>query len=174
MTSTIDTITEEKLKKAIAEAAAHLDQLEAALPFLVSLTSEQRRRAGKLKAGEDAAIEAVFTTVTKHPAPFGPLNIEPRALRELSTRRALLLPIEGLVLRLSATLADTMLYVGDAMRKKASSAYHVAAALAPHDQSLATDVQPAQQFYQSVGRAGARTRKAHTTTSTPAPAPSKA
>ncbi len=171
MPSTIDTITDEKLKKAITEAAAYLDQLEAVLPFLLSLTSEQRRRMVKIKDGEDVAIDAVFATVVKHPGPFAPLNIEPRTLRELSTRRTLLQPIETRVQRLASTLSDTMLYVGDSLRRKASSAYHVAAALAPHDATLASDVQPAQQFYQSLGRAAARSRKAHATS---APAPSKA
>jgi len=164
MDTSIDTVAAEKLNKAVADALKHLELIFDTLPFLTSLTSERRQHSGgKLKNGEETAIEAVLSTVQHHPAPFASLKVDPKAIRELLSRRVLLQPLAERAHRLAEDLADTVLRLGETVKEPSSAAYHVATALARHDPAIAHDIQPAQQFYQSVGRAAARTRKAHRT-----------
>jgi hypothetical protein len=168
MDSGISSIAEEKLKKAVAEAVAHLYEAMGALPFLVSLTSDQRMHSGgKLKHGEEVALDAVITTMARHPGAFASLKLDPTAMSEQLSRRALLQPLATLTAQFAERVSDTMLYVSGAVHESVSAAYRLGSVLAGHDQAIATDLQPAQQFYQSLGRASARSRKARH----PAPQP---
>ena len=158
----VDQISPEKLKKAVADASAHLEKAAEALTFLVSLTSEQRQHTnGKLKDGEDKAIAAVVDTLSRHPGPFTSLKIDPSQMTQLLQRRAVLAPLAEQATQLADDLTDTLLHIGESIRGPISSAYHVASAIAPHDDAIAATLQPARQFYQATGRAAARTRKAH-------------
>ncbi len=158
----IDTISADKLKKAIADALAHLEKATEALPFLLSLTSEERQHSsGKLKRGEPDAIGAILHTVEKHPAPFASLHLDASAIGDLLQRREQLQPLVDQAQHLADDLSDTLLHLGEAVKGPSSSAYHIAVALAPHDAGIAHDIQPARQFYQAVGRSAARSRKAH-------------
>jgi hypothetical protein len=161
-TATIDTISNEKLKKAIADALGHLEKAIDALPFLLSLTSAERQHTnGKMRDGEPEALRAVLETVVQDPASFHALKLNPTTLAELLERRDLLAPLAERAAYLADDLTDTLLHLGEAVKAPALSAYHVAAALAPHDPAIAATLQPARQFYQAAGRAGARTRKAN-------------
>jgi hypothetical protein len=161
MQRTIETISEEKLKKAIETALARLDESEAALPFRTSLTSVQRQHtSGKWKNGEDTAIDAVIATVQNHGAAFAGLGMDARHVRDLAARRALIQPIAARAQQLAESLNDTVLSLGEAIKDAISPAYHFGAALAQHDPAVANDLQPAQQFYQNIGRSAARARKA--------------
>ncbi|HEY2746902.1 MAG TPA: hypothetical protein VGL86_19905 [Polyangia bacterium] len=158
----VDQISPEKLKKAVADATTHLDKAAEALTFLVSLTSEQRQHSnGKLKDGEDKAIAAIVETLSRQPAPFASLKVDPNQVTQLLQRRAVLAPLAEQATQLADDLTDTLLHIGEAIRGPVSSAYHVASALAPHDDAIAASLQPARQFYQATGRAAARTRKAN-------------
>ncbi len=164
----IEHISTDKLNKAVAEALKHLDQAIDLLPFLLSLTSEQRQHSsGKLRSGEPVAMErAVLNTVAEHPAPFATLKLEPKALSDLPARRetGLARQVIQRAEHLAEDLADTLLHLGEAVKTPTAAAYHVGVALAPHDTALAHDLQPAVQFYQSMGRQAARTRHAHKAT----------
>jgi hypothetical protein len=159
---TIDTISKEKLSKAVAEALAHLEKAIDALPFLLSLTSAERlHSSGKLRDGEPEALRAVLQTVAKDPAPFHSLKLDPAALTELLDRRESLAPLAALATHLADDLTDTVMHLGEAVKTPTLSAYHIANAVAPHDPAIAAAVQPARQFYQATGRASARTRRAN-------------
>jgi hypothetical protein len=167
MESTIDSLSNDKVAKATADAAAHLERMIEALSFLVSLTSDTRQHSsGKLKQEEPHAIEAILATVRKHPRSFAALKLDPGQLSELLARRALLVPLAQRVRHLAEDLDDTILHLGEVVKSASSAAYRLGIALAESDSAIAHDLQPAQQFYQAVGRAAARSRRAHGSTQT--------
>jgi hypothetical protein len=162
METTIDGMATEKLKKQVAEAIGHLEKAIEALPFLLSLTTDARQHTnGKIRHGEEAAIAAEIETVAKHPAPFASLKIDPKALTALAEKRAALAPLAERAQHLADDLTDTLLHLGEALKTPLERAYHVGAALAPSDAAIARTLAPALSFYQAVGRAAARTRRAH-------------
>src|SRR5579864_2666327 len=94
MHNEIDDVPADKLKKAVAEAMAHLEKAIEALPFLVALTAEQRQHSnGKFKDGEDKAIASIVETVARHGSPFKALEFDPKHVAALLERRTLLAPI---------------------------------------------------------------------------------
>jgi hypothetical protein len=162
MDQTIDSISVERLKRQVQEALALVAQAAEALPFLVSLTTDQHQHTlGKLKLEEPNALHAVIETVRKHPQPFGALALDAEALHGLLVKREMLAAAADQVRQFADDLADTVLHLGESVKVPALAAYHVGAAIAPHDDRIAHDLQPAISFYRSVGRAAARTRRAH-------------
>jgi len=162
MEAAIDTLPIDKLRKLVADGAAHLDKAIEIFSFLVSLTSEERQHSnGRMRNGEEAALTAVIDTVSNHPQIFSALKLDAKALKSLLERRDLLTSSAERARHLADDLTDTQLHLGEAVKTPILTAYHLGVAVGSHDPALASGIQPARQFYQAPARAGARTRKAH-------------
>jgi hypothetical protein len=159
----------DELEKRVEKANALIDQIEAGLPGLVTLTDEERRTGdGGLRTGEAKALGAVLNVAEAYPASFAVLadhdgGVDPGAfetplLRDQLERSAALDELATALELLARNVRDTQLVFGGRVRSVLLAAYEIAKPLAKHDDKARSKLAPALNFYAAPARRAAKTR----------------
>ncbi len=148
------------LEQAVEKARAALRAAEAALEAhdLAAYTSEERAHsAGKLRDGEDKALEGILDTVDAHPEHFVSLaphdhgaddgKVETGPARTALARRSLLAPLAGELAAFAQRVSDDVLSSGALARDVTTPAYAIIKANAPINPALRKSAAFSLNFY---------------------------
>jgi hypothetical protein len=143
----------EKARAAVRAAVAALEAHE-----LAASTSEERAHsAGKLRDGEDLALEGILDTVDAHPEHFvslaphdhgtDALKVETGPARAALARRTLLLPLAAELSALAQRVSDDVMASGALARDVTTPAYAIIRANAPINPALRKSASASLNFY---------------------------
>jgi hypothetical protein len=148
------------LALAVEKARAALRAAEAALEAydLAAYTSEERAHsAGKLRDGEDLALEGILDTVDAHPEHFASLaphdhgtdnrKVETGPARAALTRRGLLVPLAAELVAFTQRVSDDVMSSGALARDVTTPAYAIIKANAPINPALRKSASSSLNFY---------------------------
>jgi hypothetical protein len=148
------------LALAVAKAREGVGAAEAALEAfeLAAYTSEERAHsAGKLRDGEDLALEGILDTVDAHPEHFISLaphdhgtdnrKVETEPARNALARRALLVPLQVELVALMQRVSDDVMSSGAFARDVTTPAYAIIKANAPINPALRKSAAGSLNFY---------------------------
>jgi hypothetical protein len=155
------------LEKNVAKIEHLLDEVSALLPGLVAMTDEEVRQSdGKFKHGEADALASVLDAADARPAVFealaakdggkDPNKLETGLLRERLERIALLTRVQAALAKVD--VSHSILHEGEDVKPVLLAGYHIGKVNAPHDDLVATKMQPALNFYSRISRKSAKTR----------------
>jgi hypothetical protein len=154
-------------------------QIEALLPGLVSLPEAQRRTGGRLRLGEAQVLLTILGTCETRPELVAsladedngvdPTTFETGLLISRIQLTALLQPLSETLTQVASNLDDTVLYVNALTKGPVLEAYAILKAVAKTDVSVKTAISPALDFYSSIAKAAAATRKKNATAKLAAP-----
>jgi hypothetical protein len=159
----------DQLAKVLEKATALLDQMEAILPGLVTLTDEERRAGdGRLRAGEADALGCVLKVAEAYPSSFAvladhdggvdPATFETALLRDRLARAAAFDELATALEALASNVRDTQVVLGGRVRSVLLAAYEIAKPLAKHDDKARSMLAPIINFYGAPARRAAKTR----------------
>ncbi len=165
----IDAPTIAQFQQSLAQVEQAVASIRAALPYLLSLTPEQRQRsAGRFHQGEDKAIGAVLDFADAWPQHFTVLadkdfgsdaaKFEVQVLRDRTTRRAGLATLGEELAGLAQSMQDTVLALGEVVREPALAAYKIARVLAASNAAMAAVLAPARTFYGGPAKKAVKTK----------------
>ena len=154
----------DSLLKALGLAVAKARQLVAAVQAaleafeLAAYTSEERAHsAGKLRDGEELALEGILDTVDAHPEHFISLaphdhgtddrKVETEPARNALARRALLVPLQIELAALTQRVSDDVMSSGAFTRDVTTPAYAIIKANAPLNPALRKSAAGSLNFY---------------------------
>ncbi len=160
MKTTVVNIPVNKLTQSVDEALEHLDKIRRALPFLIMLSTNDRKHAAKLQENEPQLFEGIASAVSRFESLFHAANIDGKSLAALIDRHQTLLPLSRSLRTLAQSVDDTMMELGSALKEQVSSAYHLGVALSAHNPGLKTALEPARRFYSAPARKRARAKRA--------------
>jgi len=154
-----------ELERRVGRAEALLVQLEAELPNLVEMTSDERAHSmGKLRDGESDALRTVLDAADAFPGYFqalaardhgkDPAVFETAPAREALSRREILARLSNRLAALDTKVGDTVLEFGAIGRGVGLAAYAIASVNAESDAKLRSKIAPARSHF-----ATKRTRK---------------
>jgi hypothetical protein len=149
-----------KLALAVEKARAALRAAEAALEAhdLAAYTSDERQHsAGKLRDGEDKALEGILDTVDAHPEHFISLaphdhgtddsKVETGPARAALARRSLLVPFASELAAFTQRVSDDVMSSGALARDVTTPAYAIIKANAPINPALRKSASSSLNFY---------------------------
>lgn len=157
-------------EKNVAAALEALDTLDTLLPGLVTLTDDERRHSGgRFRAGEAEALSSVIDVAEAKPHLFeglanadngkDPARFETELLRDHLQRAAALQPLATKLEGLSHRLNDSLLHLGEETKPVMLQAYGLAKPQSALDATIRSAMAKAIDFFGSIGRASAATRK---------------
>ena len=148
------------LALAVAKAREAVHAAEAALEAyeLAAYTSEERAHsAGKLRDGEELALEGILDTVDAHPEQFTSLaphdhgtddsKVETGPARTALARRGLLIPLQAELVALTQRVSDDVMSSGALTRDVTTPAYAIIKANAPINAALRKSASGSLNFY---------------------------
>lgn len=149
-----------KLALAVEKARAALRAAEVALEAydLAAYTSDERQHsAGKLRDGEDKALEGILDTVDAHPEHFASLaphdhgtddrKVETGPARAALARRTLLAPLASDLVTFAQRVSDDVMSSGALARDVTTPAYAIIKANAPINPALRKSAAFSLNFY---------------------------
>jgi hypothetical protein len=165
----VDAPTIAQLTQAVAQAQQQVAAIAALFPYLLSLTPAARQSSGgKMRAGEDKAVNAVLDFADAWPQYFTVLadrdfgsdasKFEVQLVRDRASRRAQLAALGAALESLVLKLGDTVLALGEVLRGPVFAAYKIARPLAAQNAAMAAVLAPAIAFYGGIAKKSAKTK----------------
>ena len=154
----------------VSQATATVAQLQQNLPGLVTLPEAERKvTGGRLRDGEAQALLTVLNECDARPDLIGsladmdngvdPTKFETGLLRSRIELAMALGPLSASLTQLASNLDDTVLYLNDLAKPPTLEAYAILKAVAKTDLSVKTAIAPAVDFYATIAKTAAATRK---------------
>jgi hypothetical protein len=147
---------EAQVAKAQTSANALLAMLKA-LGCQVLTDEERLHTMGKLRVGEDKAMNAVFDTMDANPVVFesladkdggtDPNTVETQPARDALTEAEALSPLVDVLAEMHTIVSDGMIANGQFAKELSVPAYAIGKALAVTNKTIRTQLAPAITFY---------------------------
>ncbi len=161
----------EDLRTLVAGLTEQLGAVRTRIGAMTQMTADQRQHSsGRLRSDEPEQLVALLNLMDNHPAYFtalarkdrgtDPKKLETGPTREDIERRNILLPALALLDSIRDGVADSILRLGERARSLPMAGYAIADANSEHDEVLAADLAPIQNYFSENARRAARTRKA--------------
>jgi len=161
----------EELSKRAETARGLIQQALDLFPGLVTLTEEERRHSsGRLRRGEGAMFLTLLAIMEAFPQFFegladldegvDPTKVEIELMRDRVERAEALAPLIDVMNKLGG-VSDTVLVLRAKVREPMSEAYGIAKVMAKTNQALRSKLAPVIDFYSSIAKAAAASRKAN-------------
>lgn len=163
------------VEQLLALVTGLLEQLGAVrvhIGAMTQMTTDQRQHsAGRLRSDEPEQLVSLLDLMDRHPAYFtalarkdrgtDPKKLETGPTRDDVERRKILLPLLAALDNLRDGVGDSVLRLGERARSLPMAGYEIADANSEHDEVLAADLAPIQNYFSENARRAARTRKAN-------------
>ena len=108
----------------VAAIMAALDALDTALPFIVSLTPEERQRLFRMGTRSEGFVREALTAAQQHPEHLPP-SLEAAAMQRDLDLRDVLQPVLSRLGAIHTKVHDTWLLAGADAMQKATAVYRV-------------------------------------------------
>lgn len=162
----------EQLRGLVAGLLEQISAVRTHIGAMTQMTTDQRQHsAGRLRSDEPEQLVALLDLMDNHAGYFTSLarkdrGADPRKLetgptRDDIERRKILLPLLAALDGLRDGVGDSVLRLGERARSLPMAGYAIADANSEHDEVLAADLAPIQNYFSENARRGAKTRKAN-------------
>lgn len=172
MGKNVQEMSKEELARGIEKASALLEQIEEALPGLLSLTREDRKNTdGRIRGeGEPAALRSIVGAMAARPEVFAglaardggkdPKKFETAPLAAGLEKAIMLHEFSERFAPVAESVSDTALLLGERVKPTLLAGYQIAKNLVDDDEELRSKLREALDYWAELGRKSARARAA--------------